>query len=254
MTIIVPQLETQPLAIDNYVRALGHANLSAYQSWYGLKPDGVVGPVTSSLLSERRCGVPDFLGADNAQWPRSCMTVPVVYVFDSIDVSIAAQAWALGIKFWNDICGIKLVLVDDTSTIGGKIWATDGPLPGPVLAWSELARDDCDDRLEQRYDTTISYTVDFLAKIVGHELGHALGLQHSNDRRDLLFPSIGNAPFSSYPGPGDIFEAVSRYGEPTAPPDPPPPDEKPEVLHEWVAEKAGQRFAVMKLSNVGWKI
>ncbi len=238
--MIVPQLETSPQAIDDYVRALGHADLGGYQSWYGLKPDGIVGPATSSLLSERRCGVRDFAGAENAQWPRSCMVVPVAYNFDSIPLTIAAPAWALGIKFWNDICGIELRLVNDIA--GGKIWATDGPLPGPTLAWSELARNECDDSLQQRYDTTISYTVDFLAKIIAHELGHALGHQHSNDRRDILFPSIGNAPFSSYPGPGDIREALKRYGEPTEPPT--PPDEEPEVIHFWTAEYAGQKFMV----------
>ncbi len=251
MTIIVPQLETSPQAIDDYVKALGHENLFAYQAWYGLQPDGIIGPVTSSLLSERRCGVPDFAGAEEAQWPRSCMAVPVAYDFSSIDPDIAAQAWRLGVKFWNDICGIEL-------RIGGFlsdawIWATDGPLPGPTLAWSELARDRCDDRLEQRYDTTISYTVDFLAKIIAHELGHAIGHQHSSDRRDLLFPSIGNAPFSSYPGRGDVFEALKRYGEPTAPPS--PPDKEPEVLLEWVAKEAGQRFVLLSGNNPdgGWR-
>ena len=249
MTIIVPQLAASPQAVEDYVKELGHANLISFQAWYGLKPDGIVGDRTSSLLSERRCGVPDFAGAKEAQWPRSCMVVPVAYDFDSIPGSIAAQAWALGLKFWNDICGVELRLVDGISN--GKIWATDGPLLGPVLAWSELARDRCDDRLEQRYDTTITYSIDFLAKIIAHELGHAIGHQHSNDRRDLLFPSIGNAPFSAYPGPGDVREAVKRYGPPTKP----PPDIKPEVLLEWVAE-AGQRFALLSGNKPdgGWEI
>ncbi len=241
MTITVPQLETSPQAIDDYVKALGHADLASYQTWYGLKADGMVGDKTSSQLAERRCGVPDFAGAEEAQWPRSCMVVPVAYEFDSIDLDIAAQAWRLGINFWNNICGIKLEFSGHRLS-NGKIWATDGALPGPVLAWSELARDRCDDRLEQRYDTTISYTVDFLAKIVGHELGHAIGHQHSNDRRDLLFPSIGNASFSSYPGPGDVREAVRRYGPPS---DTPPPDDKPNIIFEWVAKAAGEKFAVL---------
>ena len=246
--MIVPQLETSLDAVIDYVQELGHADLASYQEWYGLKPDGIAGPLTSSLLSERRCGVPDFAGAENAQWPRSCMDVPVAYSFASIDADIAAQAWALGIKFWNDICGIKLQLVDDFDS--GKIIATDGPLPGPVLAWSELARDRCDDLLKQLYDTTIRYVVDFLAKIIAHELGHAIGLQHSNDRRDILFSSIGDAPLSSYPGPGDRRESGNRYGEPTE-----PPDEKPEVLYFWAAEYVGQKFMVTtsKKPDGGWK-
>ena len=252
MTMIVPQLETSPQAVSDYVQRLGHVSLTAYQAWYGLKADGIVGDKTSSLLAERRCGVPDFAGAEGAQWPRECMVVSVSYAFDSIDPNIAAQAWFLGLQFWNEICGIELLLVDRIT--GGKIWATDGPLPGPVLAWSELARDRCDDHLEQRYDTLEDYTVDFLAKIIAHELGHALGLRHSNNRLDVMFASIGNAPLSTYPGPGDLREADDRYGETTAPPA--PPEDKLEVLHEWVATAVGQKFAVVSGNkpDVGWKI
>ena len=250
--MIVPQLETSLDAVIDYVQELGHADLASYQEWYGLKPDGIAGPLTSSLLSERRCGVPDFAGAEEAQWPRSCMAVPVSYFFDSIDENIAAQAWALGVKFWNDICGIELELLDTINRplADGKIWATDGPLPGPTLAWSELARDRCDDRLQQRYDTIPVYTVDFLAKIIAHELGHGLGIQHSSNRLDIMFASIGDAPLSSYPGPGDRRESGNRYGEPTE-----PPDEKPEVLYFWAAEYAGQKFMVTtsKKPDGGWK-
>lgn len=249
--MIPAELQLDSVNVTDYVQQLGHADLPAYQAWYGLTPDNVIGPITSSLLTEDRCGVGDFAGAENAQWPRSCMGVTVAYDFSSIPADIAKAAWKLAIEMWNRACGITLEMIGRVSE--AMIWATDGPLPGAVLAWSELARDRCDSRLEQRYDTTISYVIDFLAKIIGHELGHALGLNHSRSRADLLFSSIGNAPFSTYPGPGDLREVLRRYGEPTKPPTPPTPD-KPTVIAEFEATEAGQKFAVViKSGGGGWE-
>ena len=44
--------------------------------------------------------------------------------------------------------------------------------------------------------------------------------------------------------------ALRRYDEPTEP----PPDEKPEVIHFWVAEFGGQKFMVTSSSKPdgGW--
>lgn len=217
-----PELVVSQADIEQYVQGLGHNSLRAYQEWYGLKPDGVVGPITSTIMAERRCGVPDFAGGpEKAQWPRSCMEVPVAYDFDRIDANIASESWQLALDKWNEVCGITLELVQGLRN--GKIWATDGALPGSTLAWSFLANDSCGSRLEQRYDTTISYTVEFLTKIIFHEVGHALGLQHSNRRADIMFPSIGPAPWSSYPSENDVRRVVDRYGEAPEPPPPPPP-------------------------------
>ena len=177
--------------VGSYVRQLGHVSIKSYQAWNDLKPDGIVGPITSSYLMAPRCGVPDFAGGpEKAQWPTSCQDVTVSYDFDQIDSGIAEQAWLQALIKWNEVCGINLNLTDQR----GQIWATDGPLPGSTLAWSFLANDSCNASLEQRYDTTISYTVGFLAKIILHEVGHALGLQYSNRRADILYPSISGDP------------------------------------------------------------
>lgn len=218
-----PELAIDQTAIDHYVQGLGHADLKAYQEWYGLKPDGIVGPITSTIMAEPRCGVPDFAGVEEAQWPRNCMVVTVSYDFDSINSNLAADAWKMALDKWNEVCGITLDLLA-LGSARGQIWATDGPLPGSTLAWSFLANDSCNASLEQRYDTTIRYTIEFLAKIIFHEIGHACGLGHSNRRDDIMFPSIGPAPWSSYPSQNDIRRMIQRYGEAAPPPPPPPPD------------------------------
>jgi len=246
------ELQLGDVAVVDYVQQLGHADLPAYQEWYGLKPDNIVGPITSSLLAEPRCGVPDFAGAEKAQIPRECMEVSVTYDFDSIDAEIAAAAWKLATDKWNEFCGITMNLSKGT---GGTIWATDGPLPGSTLAWSFLPTDRCDERMEQRYDTTISYVIEFLAKIILHELGHGAGLRHTNSRLDIMFASIGPAPLNSYPSEADIRRMVQRYGDPTEPPPPPPPG-KPKVIFEFTAKEAGQKFALLTGADPddGWEI
>ena len=245
------ELQLNSLAVGDYIRQLGHASLADYQKWYGLRDDGVIGPITSSLLAEPRCGVPDFAGAEKAQWPRSCMIVPVAYEFDRIDANIAAQAWKMALDKWTEVCGVVLELVDGLNN--GKIWATDGPLPGSTLAWSFLANDRCNARLEQRYDTTISYTVEFLTKIIFHEVGHALGLGHSNRRSDIMWPSISGTPWSAYPSQNDINRVVQRYGEPEPIPEPPTTPEKPKVLFTTPPAREGQTFSLVtgKTTNGG---
>ena len=220
-----PELEVSHKKATKYVKRLGHADLSRYQEWYGMEPDDILGPITLSQLMQPRCGVPDFAGREEAKWPTSCRHVTVTYDFDSISSVIAAAAWKLALDKWNEVCGINLDLVRNNSR--GQIWATDGPLPGSTLAWSFLANDSCDAKLQQKYDTTTSYTVEFLTKIIFHEVGHALGLQHTNRRADIMYPSISGAPWSNYPSENDISRVVSRYGEPEPVPEPPTPPDTP---------------------------
>lgn len=228
--------------VNEYVRRLGHDSLPDYQRWFGLKPDGVIGPKTSSRLMEKRCGVPDNLALQHAQIPRNCMDVPVAWEFDEIDAEVAAKAWKLAIDKWNAACGLRAHIVE--SIRDAIVWATDGPLPGGTLAWSMFPRG-CKDKIEERYDTEeIPYLVLFLAKIILHELGHAWGLEHSNKQDDIMFPSISNRPWSSYLSQNDIARVVEKYGPST---DPPPPDEDDDekVLFEYTARTAGQKIRLV---------
>ena len=211
-------------------RSYGFEDIFHYQEWHGLEVDGVAGPITTTLMSSPRCGIPDFQESrqpEKASWPNKCLDVSTAYKLRlNMDDDEVERAWNAALRLWNESCGIRLTLIDNMRE--ASIWAKSGPLSGSTLAWSYLPNGDCSERLEQRYDSEQRWTHEFLAKTMLHEIGHALGLRHSNRKSDIMYPSIQSRPLSSYPSNNDKRRVVDYYGnsdvEPEAPETPEAPD------------------------------
>ena len=205
-------------------RVYGFDDVRSYQDWHGLLPDGLAGPITTASMLAPRCGCPDYQEArgNQASWPRRCMDVSTAYELPGLNLTPEqiASAWKTATSLWSGACGISLATIDDIDK--AQIWAKSKPLPGSTLAWSYLPNGRCRERLEQRYDTTVDWNHDFLAKTMLHELGHALGLTHSNNRADIMFPRIVDRPLLSYPSTNDRARVVNLYGQPV------PDDNTPE--------------------------
>lgn len=204
----------------------GFENVEEYQKWHSLEPDGVAGPLTTASMVAPRCGLPDWQGGREtvyAHWPRTCMEVATAYRLGglNLDDETVESAWKTALTKWNRACGISMELIDSMQE--AQIWARAKALPGSTLAWSYLPNGKCRERLEQAYDTTVTWNHDFLAKTILHEIGHAIGLTHSNRQADIMYPSITGRQLSTYPSPNDKRRVVSFYGQ--AGPDDPDPDE-----------------------------
>lgn len=209
--------------------------------------DGDIGPATQWLLNRPRCGVPEFGNEQEANWPDDCRReITVSYNFDQLNVDAATirKAWELALASWEAVVDLKFQIQDTFST-GTRIWANDGPLPGSTLAWSMLAQNNCSARLEQRYDTLVTWHLEFLQSTICHEVGHALGCQHLRTRQSIMYPSITDVVT---PQAADIQQMVQlgyqRRTGPAPPPPGPPVPPGPEIKGLFVGQIDGRIIQV----------
>lgn len=119
---------------------------------------------------------------------------------------------------WRDaVEGVLSFTMVDTPS-AADIVITSGPIDKPfgVLAWSELPTGN-DARLLQRYDSADQFTIDIgvqgsligLHETGGHEVGHALGLDHDPDQSALMRATY--VPGRWQPQAADIAKVRAIY-------------------------------------------
>ena len=204
--------------------------------------DGDMGPATRALMDSRTCGVKDpagrFARREEANWPAPCRDdISISWNFKSAPGLTQTETN----EIWNavhDEYGQRFELFmplrpqDYPRT---RIYAALKALPGSTLAWSYLANNNCSARLRQAYDNTIRWSVPLALGTFKHEVGHALGMEHTpGDRNSLMYPSMNSQTKLNQT---DIDQMVRigyklREDEPVDPvdPDPDEPDGPVKVL------------------------
>lgn len=143
--------------------------------------------------------------------------------------AVFAQAFAS----WEAVCGLKFKVAsgpnDANILIGtgrGRRAGFDGPMG--ILAFCYLpSGDNFAGQLNMLLDLDEAWTDDpakngiLMLNTVAHELGHGLGLDHTNVQRQLMNPVYSAA--IATPQSHDRQEVVDRYGPPVAAPVTPQP-------------------------------
>jgi hypothetical protein len=213
-----------------------------------LKVDGELGPNTlNAMKSWPRCGVSDRGMLEARASVRAWGVKDLTYFIQKRDSDLPQGEWDSIIKeafdSWQDICSLRFSKVDSTSGANlvistGRGARDDFDGPGNTLAYAFLPpQQNFKGQLLMRFDEDETWTKVganrgiYLRNVACHEIGHLLGLEHSNESSALMAPFY--SPNIVKPqNNDDVTRIRAIYGNATGPGpvDPPPPPGDPKVL------------------------
>ncbi|KAF7594725.1 hypothetical protein BBP40_008432 [Aspergillus hancockii] len=180
--------------------------LRCMQHFYGLeKQTGKYNEETKNAMNRKRCGIPDTARIANFnsvpdKWNKSVITWKLVNstpdlgddAFEKAKRQIrnAFVEWKkyMANNWFEEAVGPTAdIVISFASQHHGDGYPFDGP--GRVLAHAffplissgELAGD-------MHFDEDEDWTEEFVQQVALHELGHSLGLDHSNDPNSVMYP------------------------------------------------------------------
>jgi len=235
-------------------------SLAAYQEFFGLEPTGELdGPTQRSLREYRFCALPDVLESrEEARWRKNKLTIAVTGNLPALSKPQRLEAIALALGWWSEIIDLSFTISDDGITADITMGAGSIDGAGGTLAWSELPNGN-DRPLQQKYDSAERFvvaeqmtggTID-LARVICHEVGHALGLTHL--RAGCLMAPTVSASIRK-PQAGDV-EAILALGYAPArrqplPPPPGPPPLPPPAAKRKITIEVESNFSAARVLNI----
>ncbi|XP_074343073.1 metalloendoproteinase 1-like [Apium graveolens] len=166
--------------------------LKKYQSYYNLNVTGVVDDDTLSLMSQPRCGVPDFpdVSPDFSLYPGfpKWWTYNLSYSFAPYTRGDAFDPVARAMENWAYVSPFRFTLIAKYMAANFKISFVQKDGPGKILASAYKPRDGrlLFDEAEKWVNGKVSGGYD-MQSVALHEIGHLLGLRHSKDPNAVMY-------------------------------------------------------------------
>ncbi|XP_023326173.1 matrix metalloproteinase-24 [Eurytemora carolleeae] len=222
-----------------------------FQTFAGLEPTGVLDPVTVELMETPRCGVKDIIGhgatarrrkryvLQGSKWRVNDLTYRISQYPSTNRLSkqeIDLQ-FKQAFQLWEDVTSLRFQLRDsdpvhiDIKFVKGEHGDGD-PFDGPggTLAHAYFPQYGGDMHVDDtEYWTIDSFKGTNLLQTVVHELGHSLGLSHSDVRDSIMAPFYTGWTPNLKLSKDDIQAIQALYGpnvneaKPTPPPTTKPP-------------------------------
>lgn len=184
-----------------------------------------IAELTGIIPLKRRCSMPEFARSKVCGWMHRPVTASISGSFSGISATQVKETYQKALRIWNEACNVGLTWTDDfdKANIYAKCRAEGGG-GGGVLAWSFLppcSANTTKTRLEQLYDIAEKWTVSWLLEVMLHELGHAIGLDHSTQKTALMYPYSSGGRILA-PTKYELEIVIPLYGGPVTVPATPP--------------------------------
>jgi hypothetical protein len=198
------------------------AALTQYQANLGLPKTGAYDQDTSKSMALPRCGVKDFIRPFDFTMPRqkwgwTDLTYFYVSFYEQMSQEDVRRAVRAAFDKWEDCTPLTFREVFKTEEANFRIGFYRGD-HGDQYAFNGIfgalydrvlahAFSPSDGRIH--FNDLERWYVNFLETVATHEIGHALGLEHSPNREDVMYPtSNGQMNLQHH----DIADIQSLYG------------------------------------------
>ncbi|XP_078258915.1 macrophage metalloelastase-like [Rhinoraja longicauda] len=213
-----------------------HDKIREMQRFFGLQVTGTLNRDTMEEMKKERCGVSDSKQLRGSRWPQRRITYRIVNYTPDLNRREIDTAIALAFKVWSDVTPLTFVRLNageaDIMILfaggrhgdGAPFDGRSGTLAHAFFPGSGLGGDAHFDEAES---WTLSRAGINLFLVAAHEFGHSLGLEHSNDRSALMFPTYSFVNTNGYRLPADDVRRIQALYGAREEPIPTPPQPKP---------------------------
>jgi hypothetical protein len=195
-----------------------------FQKMTGLKKTGTVNKDTIQQMEKRRCGLSDFAKGNKKSSEDKWSKTHLEYSFDNYSPDMSKEdikhEFKKAFQMWSDVTPLTFTKVDSssaditikfTSKDHGDHKAFDGS--GEVVAYAtSLEKGEIHFDEDETWGLTDDDESTNVITTAAHEIGHALGLDHSDVEDAVMFPYVQEFSHDFDLHESDIDGIQEKYG------------------------------------------